>query len=32
VNPPEDVHADAAYRRDLVRSLTRRALTAAARR
>jgi len=32
VNPPEDVHADAAYRRDLVRTLTRRALSAAARR
>ena len=32
VNPPEDVHADAAYRRDLVRALTRRALSAAARR
>jgi aerobic carbon-monoxide dehydrogenase medium subunit len=32
VNPPEDIHADADYRRDLVRSLTRRALTAAARR
>jgi CO/xanthine dehydrogenase FAD-binding subunit len=32
VNPPEDIHADAAYRRDLVRALTRRALTAATRR
>ena len=32
VNPPEDIHADAAYRRDLVRALTRRALSAAARR
>jgi carbon-monoxide dehydrogenase medium subunit len=32
VDPPEDVHADAAYRRDLVRALTRRALSAAARR
>jgi aerobic carbon-monoxide dehydrogenase medium subunit len=32
VDPPEDVHADAAYRRDLVRTLTRRALSAAARR
>jgi carbon-monoxide dehydrogenase medium subunit len=32
VDPPEDVHADAAYRRDLVRALTRRALAAAARR
>jgi aerobic carbon-monoxide dehydrogenase medium subunit len=32
VDPPEDVHADAAYRRDLVRALTRRALRAAARR
>lgn len=29
VNPLEDIHADAAYRRDLVRALTRRALTAA---
>jgi CO/xanthine dehydrogenase FAD-binding subunit len=32
VKPPEDIHADAAYRRDLVRALTRRALTAATRR
>jgi CO/xanthine dehydrogenase FAD-binding subunit len=32
VDPPEDVHADAAYRRDLVRALTRRALSAASRR
>ena len=32
VNPLEDIHADAAYRRDLVRALTRRALTAATRR
>jgi aerobic carbon-monoxide dehydrogenase medium subunit len=32
VDPPEDIHADAAYRRDLVRALTRRALGAAARR
>jgi aerobic carbon-monoxide dehydrogenase medium subunit len=32
VNPPEDVHADVDYRRDLVRALTRRALSAAARR
>jgi carbon-monoxide dehydrogenase medium subunit len=32
VDPPADVHADAAYRRDLVRALTRRALSAAARR
>jgi len=32
VNPPEDIHADAVYRRDLVRALTRRALSAAARR
>jgi len=32
VNPSEDMHADPAYRRDLVRALTRRALTAAARR
>ena len=31
-DPPEDLHADAAYRRDLVRALTRRALSAAARR
>jgi len=31
-DPPEDVHADAAYRCDLVRALTRRALSAAARR
>ena len=30
-DPPEDLHADAAYRRDLVRALTRRALSAAAR-
>ena len=30
-DPPEDFHADAAYRRDLVRALTRRALSAAAR-
>lgn len=30
-DPPEDLHADAAYRRDLVRALTRRALRAAAR-
>jgi carbon-monoxide dehydrogenase medium subunit len=30
VNPPEDIHADAAYRRDLVRALTRRTLIAAA--
>jgi carbon-monoxide dehydrogenase medium subunit len=29
VNPLEDIHADAAYRRDLVRALTRRTLTAA---
>jgi carbon-monoxide dehydrogenase medium subunit len=32
VDPPEDIHADGAYRRDLVRALTRRALGAAARR
>ena len=32
VDPPADVHADSAYRRDLVRTLTRRALSAAARR
>lgn len=32
VTPIEDIHADAAYRRDLVRALTRRALAAAARR
>ena len=32
VDPPEDFHADSAYRRDLVRALTRRALSAAARR
>jgi CO/xanthine dehydrogenase FAD-binding subunit len=32
VDPPEDVHTDAAYRRDLVCALTRRALSAAARR
>jgi carbon-monoxide dehydrogenase medium subunit len=32
VDPSEDLHADAAYRRDLVRALTRRALEAAARR
>lgn len=32
VNPIEDLHADAAYRRDLVRSLTRRTLIAAAHR
>jgi ABC-type amino acid transport substrate-binding protein len=32
VNPPEDIHADVAYRRDLVRALTRRVLTAAMRR
>lgn len=32
VDPLEDIHADAAYRRDLVRALTRRALAAAARR
>lgn len=32
VDPVEDVHADAAFRRDLVRALTRRALAAAARR
>ena len=30
-DPPEDLHADAAYRRDLVRALTRRALSAAGR-
>jgi carbon-monoxide dehydrogenase medium subunit len=30
LSPSEDMHADAAYRRDLVRALTRRALTAAA--
>ena len=30
-DPPEDLHAAAAYRRDLVRALTRRALRAAAR-
>ena len=32
VSPSEDMHADPAYRRDLVRALTRRALSAAARR
>jgi len=32
INPSEDIHADAGYRRDLVRTLTRRALSAAARR
>jgi CO/xanthine dehydrogenase FAD-binding subunit len=32
VEPREDIHADGAYRRDLVRTLTRRALEAAARR
>jgi len=32
VDPPEDVHADAPYRKDLVRALTRRALSAASRR
>jgi carbon-monoxide dehydrogenase medium subunit len=32
VNPPADVHADAAYRRDLVRTLTVRALGKAFRR
>src|SRR5215467_7424400 len=31
INPSEDIHADAGYRRDLVRTLTRRALSAAAR-